>query len=125
MFVTGHRKYSLTKSHAVQMSVKYSLITHHDLIPLPYHSRAIHFVNMYVEFRIKVHFSAASIAVCMKPCIVIAIDIRFSEPVPVTYILRSIDFVNIYFDFRNKVSFSTELVVVSVKTGTVIALDIH
>ena len=46
----------------------------HDPVPLTFISRSINFVKTYVESTILVHFS---VAVSMKPCIVLVLDILF------------------------------------------------
>ena len=53
-------------------------------------------------------FSALVIAVTVKPCIVIVLDIQSSthlDPVSLTYISRSIDFVNFFVEVTSKFGF--------------------
>ena len=83
------------------MSMKLAFINsssmHHDLLPLTYISRSNDLVKIYFKSRTNVHFTAAVIAVSMKPCIVIVVDILFMhDPVPLTFISCSINFVKIY-----------------------------
>ena len=69
-----------------------------------------------------VHFTAAVIAVSMKPCIVIVLDILFMhDPVSLTFISCSINFVKIYVESTTKVHFS---VAVSMKSSIVSVFDI-
>ena len=68
------------------------------------------------SLEIEVHFSAAVIAVNMKPCTVIVLDALFKKHhdlVPLTYLSCSTDFVKIYVKSRNKVHFSVAVKAVS------------
>ena len=49
--------------------------THHEPVPLTYILHSNDFVKIYVKSRTKVQFSAAVLAVSMKPCIVIVLQI--------------------------------------------------
>ena len=69
-----------------QWSLTHSSSRHLDPVPLTFISRSSDFVNIlrrvwkiYVESRNKVHFSAAVVAVKMKPCIVIVLDTPFKQ----------------------------------------------
>ena len=95
---------------------------HHDLLPLTYISGSNDFVKIYFKLRINVNFTAAVIAMSMKPCIVIVFDILFMhDPVPLTFISHSINFVKIYVESTTKVHFS---VAMSMKPCIVSVLDI-
>ena len=61
--------------------------------------------EIYVEVFV---FSALMIAMTVKPCIVIVLDIPSSthlDPVPLTCISQSIDFVNFYVEVTSKFGF--------------------
>ena len=103
-------------------------------MPLTFISRSSDFVNIlrrvwkiYVESRNKVHFSAAVVAVKMKPCIVIVLDTLFKQaPSPGAFDLHFTlhDFVKFLGKSRNKVHFSATVVAVGMKACIVIVLDL-
>ena len=104
-------------------------------MPLTFISRSSDFVNIlcrvwkiYVESRNKVHFSAAVVAVKMKPCIVIVLDTLFKQaPSPGALDLHftlPLTLLNFCVKSRNKVHFSARVVAVGMKACIVIVLDL-
>ena len=104
-------------------------------MPLTFISRSSDFVDIlrrvwkiYVESRNKVHFSAAVVAVKMKPCIVIVLDTLFKQaPSPGALDLHlfhaPLTLSNFCVKSGNKVHFSATVVVVGMKACIVIVLD--
>ena len=102
-------------------------------MPLTFISRSIDFVNIlrrvwkiYVESRNKVHFSAAVVAVKIKPCIVIVLDTLFKQapsPGALASFHAPLTLSNFCVESRNKVHFSATVVAVGMKACIVIVLD--
>ena len=116
------------------MSLTHSSSRHLDPVPLTLISRSSDFVNIlrrvwkiYVESRNKVHFSAAVVAVKMKPCIVIVLDTPFKQaPSPGALDLHCyapLTLPNFSVKSRNKVHFSATVVAVGMNACIVIVLD--
>ena len=85
----------------------------------------------YIESSIKVHFSEVLIAVNVKPCIVIVLDILFKHALwpgalHLDFMLEWLccDFTSSYIESSIKVCFSEEVIAASVKPSLVIFLDI-